>query len=77
MGAVVCCGARAIAQSKSTAVIALLQRATDAPLPALIAVTGWLPHTRRAELTGLNKKRHSIEQSKRDGAACYLIMSVK
>ena len=62
--------------SKSAAVIALLQRDTGATLPELIAATGWLPHTTRAALTGLRKKGHAIDKSKRDGATCYRIASV-
>lgn len=59
--------------SKATAVLALLSRAEGATLPELIEATGWLPHTTRAALTGLRKKGHDIERSKRDGATCYRI----
>ena len=62
--------------TKSAAVIALLQRADGATLPELIAATGWLPHTTRAVLTGLRKKGHVLDKSKRDGATCYRIASV-
>lgn len=54
-------------------VTALLRRAGGATVDELIAVTGWLPHTTRAALTGLRKKGHSIEKAKRDGTTTYMI----
>jgi hypothetical protein len=62
-------------QTKSASVIALLQRAEGATLPELIAATGWLPHTTRAALTGLRKKGHVVERSKRGDATCYRIVA--
>jgi hypothetical protein len=59
--------------TKTAAVLALLSRPGGATLPELIEVTGWLPHTTRAALTGLRKKGHDIDRSKRDGATCYRI----
>ena len=59
--------------SKSDAVIALLERESGATLAELIAATGWLPHTTRAALTGLRKKGHGIERSKRGEETCYRI----
>jgi hypothetical protein len=59
--------------SKSATVIALLSRDIGATTPELMAATGWLPHTTRATLTGLRKKGHVIERSKRDDATCYRI----
>ena len=59
--------------SKSATVIALLSRDAGATTPELIAATGWLPHTMRAALTGLRKKGHVIERTKRDDATCYRI----
>lgn len=59
--------------SKTTAVIALLEREEGATLAELIAATGWLPHTTRAALTGLRKKGHVIERSKRGDETCYRI----
>jgi hypothetical protein len=60
-------------QSKSAAVVALLQRDSGATLAELIDATGWLPHTTRAALTGLRKKGHVIERTKRDDETCYRI----
>lgn len=62
--------------SKTATVIALLQRGTGATTAELIAATGWLPHTTRAALTGLRKKGHAIDRTKRDGDTCYRITAV-
>lgn len=59
--------------SKSDAVIALLSREEGATCAELIAATGWLAHTMRAALTGLRKKGHVIERSKRGEETCYRI----
>lgn len=61
--------------TKSDAVIALLQRGEGATLAELIEATGWLAHTTRAALTGLRRKGHVIEKSKRDDATCYRIVA--
>lgn len=63
----------AVRPSKAAAVLALLQRDSGATLPELITATGWLPHTTRAALTGLRKKGHAIERTKREGVTCYRI----
>jgi hypothetical protein len=60
--------------SKRDTVVALLSRGEGATLPELISTTGWLPHTTRAALTGLRKKGHSIERSKRGADTCYRIV---
>ena len=59
--------------SKTSAVLALLQRKEGATLPELIAATSWLPHTTRAALTGLRKKGHVVDRRKVDGVTCYRI----
>ena len=51
--------------SKISQVLALLQRDEGATLDELVAITGWLPHTTRAALTGLKKKGHMIAKGKR------------
>jgi len=61
------------ASSKIAQVITLLQRPGGARLDEIIAITGWLPHTTRAALTGLRKKGHTVERAKRDGVTCYSI----
>ncbi|MCB2075506.1 MAG: DUF3489 domain-containing protein [Novosphingobium sp.] len=60
-------------RSKIGAVIALLQRDEGATLDEMVEATGWLPHTTRAALTGLRKKGHSIEKTKRGDVTCYRI----
>jgi hypothetical protein len=62
--------------TKASAVVALLQRDEGATLVDMIAATGWLPHTTRAALTGLRKKGHILEKSKRDDQTCYRIPAV-
>lgn len=59
--------------TKSATVLALLARPDGATLAELIEATGWLPHTTRAALTGLRKKGHAVERTKRDGATCYRV----
>lgn len=54
-------------ESKTSQVLSLLQRPEGATLGQLVAVTGWLPHTTRAALTGLRKKGHAVTSEKRGG----------
>jgi hypothetical protein len=57
--------------SKQQLVANLLLRDEGATLSAMIAATGWLPHTTRAALTGLKKKGYSINSDKVDGVRTY------
>ena len=59
--------------TKAGAVLELLGREEGATLADLIAATGWLPHTTRAALTGLRKKGHVLEKSKRGEQTCYRV----
>jgi hypothetical protein len=60
--------------SKIAAVITMLGTKTGASLTDLVDVTGWLPHTTRAALTGLRKHGHAITRSRQaDGTAIYRI----
>lgn len=59
--------------SKQALILDLMRGVGGAPLSAIIAATGWLPHTARAALTGLRKKGHAIEKSKVDGETRYSI----
>lgn len=59
--------------SKIANVLALLGRTQGATLAELVEATGWLPHTTRAALTGLKKKGHVLEKTKRDEITCYHI----
>jgi hypothetical protein len=63
-------------QSKAALVIELLRKDGGATLDDLVAATGWLPHTTRAALTGLRKKGHVLDKSKREGVTCYSIAIV-
>lgn len=60
-------------ETKAELVLGLLRRGEGATIADLIEGTGWLPHTTRAALTGLRKKGHSIEKSKRGNITCYRI----
>lgn len=59
--------------SKIDQVVGLLKRESGAALAEMIEVTGWLPHTTRAALTGLRKKGHVIEKTSREGTTVYSI----
>lgn len=61
-------------KTKISTVIALLETAEGASLDDLTKTTGWQSHSVRAALTGLRKKGHAIERSKRDGITIYRIM---
>lgn len=63
--------AQPLRQTKAAVVLALLEREEGATLDELIAATNWLPHTARAALTGLRKKGHAIDRSKRGDITCY------
>ncbi len=60
--------------SKIARVIALLNRKEGATLAEMMEATGWQPHSSRAALTGLKKKGHTIERSKREDVTCYRIV---
>lgn len=61
------------APSKISLVLDLLRREEGATLAEMVEATGWLPHTTRAALTGLKKKGHTIDKSKRGDVTCYRI----
>jgi hypothetical protein len=60
--------------SKTAKVLSLLKRSEGTTLAELVEVTGWLPHTMRAALTGLRKKGHNIERAKVEGGSRYAIV---
>ena len=62
--------------TKAGAVLGLLGREEGATLADLVAATGWLPHTTRAALTGLRKKGHVLEKSKRGDETRYRVAVV-
>jgi hypothetical protein len=61
------------ADTKLARILELLQRECGATLKELIAATGWLPHTTRAALTGLRKRRYAvtIDRSNEDRGSTY------
>ncbi|WP_224580197.1 DUF3489 domain-containing protein [Mesorhizobium sp. BR1-1-16] len=61
--------------SKQDQIIALLSREEGATIEALMAATGWLPHTVRALLRCLRKKGHRIDRQKDcDAGSVYRIL---
>lgn len=59
--------------TKADMVVGLLSRDVGATLAQMIEVTGWLPHTTRAALTGLKKKGYAVTGTKADGVRTYRI----
>ncbi|MDP4026656.1 DUF3489 domain-containing protein [Methylobacterium sp. NEAU 140] len=59
--------------TKIARVLALLRRPEGVDLAALVAATGWLPHTARAALTGLRRKGHAMAACREDGRTVYRI----
>ena len=57
--------------SKQAQLAALVTRDTGATLDQMIELTGWLPHTTRAAMTGLKKKGYAISSDKVDGVRTY------
>jgi hypothetical protein len=61
--------------SKLAEVMALLRRKQGVAIEELTSVTGWLPHTTRAALTGLRKRGYAIERSRTEkGGSVYRIV---
>ena len=58
-------------QSKREQLVQLLERDSGATLDEMVTLTGWLPHTTRAALTGLRKKGHVVTSDKIDGVRTY------
>ncbi len=54
------------AGSKLDRVIVLLSSETGATIDEVIALTGWLPHTARAALTGLRHRGYDVRLERRD-----------
>ncbi|MFN3671346.1 MAG: DUF3489 domain-containing protein [Bosea sp. (in: a-proteobacteria)] len=52
--------------SKLSIVLGLLEAPEGASLTRLIEVTGWLPHTTRAALTGLRKRGFTVSRERAD-----------
>lgn len=54
--------------SKLGIVLGLLEAPEGASLARLVEVTGWLPHTTRAALTGLRKRGYAVSSEEAKGA---------
>jgi hypothetical protein len=63
--------------SKLAEVMALLIRKQGVAIKELTSVTGWLPHTTRAALTGLRKRGYAIERSRseQDGSVYRIVVT--
>jgi len=61
------------APSKRDQLIALLKREGGATLDEMTALTGWLPHTVRASMTGLKKSGLVVTREKLDNVSRYRI----
>jgi Protein of unknown function (DUF3489) len=61
--------------TKLARVVELLQQDCGASIAELIVVTGWLPHTTRAALTGLRKRGFvtAIDRSDKERGSIYRV----
>ncbi|MBV9931145.1 MAG: DUF3489 domain-containing protein [Alphaproteobacteria bacterium] len=57
--------------TKQALLVELLERETGASIQEIVDASGWLPHTTRAALTGLKKRRFEISSEKVDGVSRY------
>ena len=57
--------------SKQQLLADLLLRDSGATLDEMVSMTGWLPHTTRAALTGLKKKGYALSSDKVEGVRTY------
>jgi|JI10StandDraft_1071094.scaffolds.fasta_scaffold3229468_1 predicted ArsR family transcriptional regulator len=60
-------------RSKRDQLIGLLKRDSGATLEEMTSLTGWLPHTVRAAMTGLKKTGLIVTREKVDGVSRYSI----
>lgn len=57
--------------TKTAIIFGLLTRSEGVTLAHMVEVTGWLPHTARAALTGFRKKGHAVTSEVVDGVRTY------
>lgn len=59
-------------------VVRLLSQPSGASVPELIQLTGWLPHTTRAVLSGLRKAGHTVTREREEaGGSRYKLQGVR
>ncbi len=62
-------------RTKQTLLLELIGREGGATLTELTSVTGWLPRTTRAAITGLRKRGHDLKCERIDGVSRYKVAS--
>jgi hypothetical protein len=62
-------------QTKQARLLELIGRDGGATLVDLTSVTGWLPHTARAAITGLRKRGHDVRRERIDRLSRYMLGS--
>ncbi len=60
-------------RTKQALLLELIGREGGATLEELTSVTGWLPHTTRAAITGLRKRGHDVRCERIDGVSRYTV----
>ncbi len=60
-------------RTKQALLLELIGREGGATLEELTSVTGWLPHTTRAAITGLRKRGHDVQCQRVDGVSRYTV----
>ncbi|ATE64128.1 DUF3489 domain-containing protein [Rhizorhabdus dicambivorans] len=57
--------------SKAATVAKLLSRNRGATLAEIMDATSWQPHSARAFLSGIRKKKELLKETRRSGETCY------
>ncbi len=60
-------------KTKQALLLELIGREGGATLEELTSVTGWLPHTTRAAITGLRKRGQDVQCQRVDGVSRYTV----
>ncbi len=60
-------------RTKQALLLELIGREGGATLEELTSVSGWLPHTTRAAITGLRKRGHDVRCQRVDGVSRYTV----
>ena len=59
--------------TKQALLLERISREGGVTLDELTLVTGWLPHTVRAAITGLRKRGHDVTRQRVDGLSRYML----